>query len=145
MHLVLDHCSFFIYQTKHCFFFLLLLESGACLKTITGHESGLRALINNKEGEVISASADRTIRLWHIESGQCLRTLTGHESSIFTIIKGKDGRLFSAGHDRSSRKEINFKKKFITNISFPLFFLFKSYTNLGSGPRKVFEYSDRAS
>jgi hypothetical protein len=78
-------------------------ESGACLRTISAHENSIRSMIANKDGEVITASADKTIRVHHVDSGHCLRVLAGHEGAVFSVIKGRDGRLFSCSSDRSIR------------------------------------------
>ena len=50
----------------------------------------------------VSASEDRTLRLWDLESGQTLRTLEGHTDWVNAVAVTPDGRRAvsaSAGHD----------------------------------------------
>ena len=48
-------------------------------------------------GLVVSASADRTLRVWRLADGACLRTLTGHAGSVFRVEDVGGGRVASGG------------------------------------------------
>ena len=52
----------------------------------------------------VSASEDRTLRLWDLESGQTIRTLEGHTGSVRAVAVTPDGRrAVSASEDRTLR------------------------------------------
>ena len=52
----------------------------------------------------VSASVDRTLRLWDLESGQTIRTLEGHTDSVSAVAVTPDGRrAVSASDDRTLR------------------------------------------
>jgi WD40 repeat protein len=48
---------------------------------------------------VVSASGDRTIRLWDGKTGSPLRTLRGHPSGIYAVALSRDGRRILSGSD----------------------------------------------
>ncbi|HEV3117662.1 MAG TPA: hypothetical protein VGY58_11445, partial [Gemmataceae bacterium] len=49
---------------------------------------------------LISAGADRTIRLWNVETGTLLRQIQGHADAVWSVAVAPRGRLLaSAGED----------------------------------------------
>jgi WD40 repeat protein len=78
-------------------------ESPALVRTLLGHEGGVNAVALTPDGHrVISASADRTLKLWDLQTGQLLRTFAGHEGPVNAVAPTPDGRfLVSASHDRT--------------------------------------------
>jgi len=77
------------------------VESGACLKTLTGQSSVVRSVSWSPDGtQVASGSGD--IKVWDVASGDCLKTLTGHSSLVNCVSWGPDGtQLASASTDGS--------------------------------------------
>ena len=77
----------------------------ARLKT---HEPGLRDLLKGHAGEVIavaftpegksliSASCDRTIKLWDVETGKNTATLRGHANAILALALSRDGKMLAS-------------------------------------------------
>jgi hypothetical protein len=60
------------------------------------------ALVHEDGGRCVSASSDRTVRLWDTATGQCLRVFEGHTDVVFTAVFHPDGkRIASAGRDRA--------------------------------------------
>ncbi len=73
-------------------------ESWREMKVLKGHADSVEKVLITPDGRrVISASADKTIRIWDLESGEQLFTLRGHQSiiSIFAILP--DGRRLVSG------------------------------------------------
>jgi serine/threonine protein kinase len=71
-------------------------------KTLEGHSSYVNYLVISPDGEnLISASADKTIKLWNLATGKEIRTLKGHLSSVNYLAISSDGQtLISASADK---------------------------------------------
>jgi WD40 repeat protein/serine/threonine protein kinase len=70
-------------------------------RTFTGHRAGVTAVALTPDGRLaVSASKDRTLRLWDVEAGGCLSTFRGHRRGVASLYLSPDGRhLASAGRD----------------------------------------------
>ncbi len=81
----------------------LVPPGGPLLGTLAGHELGVRAVAVTADGRwVISASEDRTLKLWDLEHGALLRTLAGHRGPVRAVAVTPDGkRAVSASYDRT--------------------------------------------
>ena len=54
--------------------------------------------------QIVSASADKTIRVWDSENGKLIRTISGHNSWVYTAEYSSDGNsIVSAGGDQTIR------------------------------------------
>ncbi len=74
------------------------LESGECLRTLTGHTMEVRSVSITPDGRrAVSGSEDTTLRLWDLESGECLRTLTVHTMEVRSVSITPDGRRAVSG------------------------------------------------
>lgn len=81
------------------------------LHTITAHShivsaiafrpisSGPEKSSLEKDGILISASRDRTIKLWHLETGASIRTLEGHTGAIYSIAISPDCKTIASGSE----------------------------------------------
>ena len=78
-------------------------ESGQLEQTLTGHEAAVWAVAITPDGQrALSASDDRTLKLWNLQSGQLEQTLTGHEAAVWAVAITPDGqRALSASSDRT--------------------------------------------
>jgi WD40 repeat protein len=76
---------------------------GPLQRTLTGHGSGVNGLALTPDGQhLVSASSDKTLKLWDIASGVCERTLTGHTKWVSAVAVTPDGRdAVSASWDRT--------------------------------------------
>ncbi len=85
---------------------LFQASDGKSLRQLQGHTSGVTALLYHPAGAVlISASKDRTIRLWNPQGGNQLRApLEGHGAWVQGLALARKGtKLFSASADRTVR------------------------------------------
>ncbi len=72
-----------------------------CLQTLTGHTSAVDAVAIAPDGlTAISASDDKTLKIWDIKTGKELLTLTGHTGSVSAVAIAPDGKTaISASYD----------------------------------------------
>jgi len=91
------------------------LEPGACLKAfrhqyflthgmyatrlLSGHTDSVNAFLW-VDGNLISGSSDKTIKVWDLKSGTCIRTLEGHTASVNSFVWA-DGNLISGSSDKT--------------------------------------------
>ncbi|KAF9125795.1 hypothetical protein BGW39_007136 [Mortierella sp. 14UC] len=72
------------------------ISTGQLLRTLRGHRAAVNAVQFSPESAapspfrgsprlVVSASGDKTIKVWSFETGECLRTLEGHARGIACI------------------------------------------------------------
>lgn len=83
------------------------------IRTLTGHDhsvSAVRFIPFGAAGApasgnlLVSASRDRTLRIWDVSTGYCVRTLSGHAEWVRDVCPSVDGRyLLSASDDRTTR------------------------------------------
>ena len=65
---------------------------GACTSVLTGHEGEISKITFNPQGSrILTASSDKTSRLWDVESGECLQVLEGHTDEIFSCAFNYEG------------------------------------------------------
>lgn len=80
-------------------------ESGALIRTLVGHIDAVRSCaISPKDGTIVSASDDGTLKLWRAETGEEIRTLYGHTGLVNGCAVSPDGAyVISAGSDATLR------------------------------------------
>ena len=78
-------------------------ESPALVRTLAGHAGEVNSVAVSADGRLaLSASYDRTVKVWDLTSGQELRTLAGHAGGVNSVAVSADGRLaLSASADRT--------------------------------------------
>ena len=68
-------------------------RTGSQISKLVGHLDNIRAILIDDAGDtVLSASADKTIKLWSIKGGRCMYTFTMHDESIWSLYSN-DPRL----------------------------------------------------
>ena len=58
----------------------------------------LNSITQLRDGRVVSASFDDTVKVWNKENFKCLSTLTGHRS-FNVVIEMIDGRIATGSSD----------------------------------------------
>ncbi|KAJ2799920.1 hypothetical protein H4S07_005307, partial [Coemansia furcata] len=66
-------------------------------RSYVGHSSDVLALSWSKNGFLLSASADRTVRLWHPHRPECLCTFRHRDIVTSVAFSPRDDRLFISG------------------------------------------------
>ncbi len=77
----------------------------ACLRTIEGHCARIYSVsVTTDCRRAISASLDKTLRVWDLEDGACLWNLEGHSDAVRSVSMTPNGlRAVSASDDRTLR------------------------------------------
>lgn len=73
------------------------------IKVQIGHTGIITQTLLSPDGKlVLSASRDKTIKLWEVVTGRLVRTFEGHTENVNTICFSPDGNnIFSGGNDKS--------------------------------------------
>lgn len=76
-----------------------------CIKTMHGHDHNVSSVAFVPAGDfLLSASRDKTIKMWEVASGYCVKTYTGHREWVRMIRINVDGTLMaSCSNDHSVR------------------------------------------
>jgi WD40 repeat protein len=83
----------------------LTAPGGPLIRTLEGHTDSVSAVAVTPDGRrALSASEDRTLRLWDLGTGQTIRALEGHTDFVSGVAVTPDGRrALSASGDRTLR------------------------------------------
>lgn len=68
-------------------------RTGSKVSNLVGHIDNIRAILIDDVGDtILSASADKTIKMWSVKGGRCMYTFTMHDESIWSLYSN-DPRL----------------------------------------------------
>jgi WD40 repeat protein len=100
------HISFAVFSL--ILFLSYSAASGALpLETVmkTGHADSIRTLCFSRDGRfVLTASNDRTAKLWETKTGREIRTFKGHSSGVNSVDSSPDGKFIVTGSSDGSAK-----------------------------------------
>jgi WD40 repeat protein len=79
------------------------LEWNTGLQTLNGHgDTVLSVAFSHDSKQVVSASSDRTVKIWDSAMGQCLQTLNGHGDAVRSVAFSHDSKqVVSASSDHT--------------------------------------------
>jgi WD40 repeat protein len=72
-------------------------------KTLTGHTAPVIGICDFKENLIISASNDKTLRVWDLKTNKCIKILSGHEKAVSGVVKLDESHVISASLDATVR------------------------------------------
>ena len=76
------------------------LDNMTCLQTLEAHTGAVMAVDIVGDGKfILSASQDKTVKLWNLEKAKCLRTFTGHTDRVNVVKSIADSRFAASGSD----------------------------------------------
>ncbi|MGA1871831.1 MAG: DUF4062 domain-containing protein [bacterium] len=74
------------------------LSQPSCIRIFEGHKNWVNSIAITPDAKLcVSASLDRTLRVWDITTGQCLNILEGHTESVECLSLTPDGCLVISG------------------------------------------------
>ena len=70
-----------------------------------GHSEWVYSAQFSPDGtNIVSASWDKTVRVWSVATGECVQTLEGHSDGVFSAQFSPDGtNIVSASGDKTVR------------------------------------------
>lgn len=86
-------------ETQHLHFKPLLPYS--LIMTLEGHGAAVNA-IQILDGQIVSASGDRSVKVWDVRTGACTRTFSGHSKGI-ACVQFDGRRIVSGSSDETVR------------------------------------------
>lgn len=61
-------------------------RSGERISKLVGHVDNVRAILIDDAGDtILSASSDKTIKMWSIKGGRCMHTFTMHDDAVWSL------------------------------------------------------------
>jgi len=80
-------------------------EPGYARKCLTGHNQAVQDVVTSSDGQFcLSASWDKSMRLWDLNVGQSVRAFVGHTSDVNSVAFSSDNRqIVSGSRDKTIR------------------------------------------
>ncbi|EFY92245.1 WD repeat protein [Metarhizium acridum CQMa 102] len=77
-------------------------RTGDKVSKLVGHLDNIRSILIDDSGDIIlSASADKTIKMWSVKGGRCMYTFTMHDESIWSLFSEDPSLGIFYSSDRS--------------------------------------------
>jgi len=76
----------------------LLFAKSDLIRTLKGHHDSVKSVaISSDNKYIVSASADKTIKIWNLKTGKLIKTLKGHIGSVNSIAISSDNKYIVSG------------------------------------------------
>ncbi len=69
-----------------------------------GHTGYIWNIIELSNGDLCTASRDKTVKIWDRSDRTCKVTLKGHENSVLCVVELEDGTIISGSRDFSIKQ-----------------------------------------
>jgi WD40 repeat protein len=77
-------------------------DSGKLIKNFYQHEDFVHSIqVIEDANRLISASYDKTIKIWDLQSGECLKTLNEHSLGAKSVLIYKNNKFISGSFDKT--------------------------------------------
>lgn len=77
-------------------------RTGNKVSKLVGHVDNIRAILIDDAGDtILSASADKTVKMWSIKNGRCMYTFTMHDESVWSLFSDDPSLGVFYSSDRS--------------------------------------------
>ena len=76
---------------------------GQLVQTLIGHTGAVYSVCVLPNGQLVSGSHDKTLRIWDVKSGDCEQILTGHTNIVKCVCVLPNGQLVSGSWDNTLR------------------------------------------
>jgi WD40 repeat protein len=77
-------------------------DSGKLIKNFNQHKDLVRSIqVIEDLNKLISASNDKTIKIWDLKSGECLETLKDHSWLVTSVLIYKNNKFISGSYDKT--------------------------------------------
>ena len=73
----------------------------SCVETYQGHTRAVWSVAVMGNGNIVSSSYDKTVKVWSRETRACLYTLAGHTARVCGVAVLADGELVSVSYDKT--------------------------------------------
>jgi len=85
-------------------------------RSFIGHEDFVRCLTLNSQKQLVSASDDKTVRVWDLQTGEEVDQITGFTDYIYGLACKKNGNIVTGLRDGVLKVYEPIQKKFIVDI-----------------------------
>ncbi|KAF5020246.1 hypothetical protein F66182_7724 [Fusarium sp. NRRL 66182] len=77
-------------------------RTGDKVSKLVGHVDNIRAILIDDAGDtILSASADKTVKMWSVKNGRCMYTFTMHDESVWSLFSDDPSLGVFYSSDRS--------------------------------------------
>jgi len=75
-------------------------DSGQCMATCVGHSGPVYTAVFSPDGcNLLTASHDRTVKIWDTTTGDCEKTLAKFDRTIHSAVYSPDGKMIATATD----------------------------------------------